>query len=96
MGDETKQEPRDALHSALQDLHSALEGADDLDASDREELVEAIEEIRAKLVVETDADEDEDSIGGRMIAAIERFEDRHPDLTKIMGRIANTLSDMGI
>ncbi|MBW2726786.1 MAG: DUF4404 family protein, partial [Deltaproteobacteria bacterium] len=29
-------------------------------------------------------------------AAVERFEDRHPELTKMIGRVADSLSDMGI
>lgn len=99
MGDESKQpsnqQSEDALQAALHDLHTALDGAEDLDAEDREDLVTAIEEIREKLGDSEEAQED-DSIGGRMLAAIERFEDRHPDLTKIMGRIADSLSEMGI
>jgi hypothetical protein len=95
LSNDSKKQSQDAIHEALHDLHAALDGAENLEASDREDLVSAIDEIRTALG-DDDPSKDQNTIGGRLRSAIERFEDRHPDLTKIMGRIANSLSDMGI
>ncbi|MBW2387313.1 MAG: DUF4404 family protein [Deltaproteobacteria bacterium] len=89
------EESKQKLQDALRDLHGALETADDLDESDRGELTSAIEEIRAVLG-DPDAGSESDSLRGRLRAAVERFEDRHPELTKMIGRVADSLSDMGI
>ena len=89
------QEAYSGLTDAIQELHVALDATDNLEPSDRDDLVSAIDEIRAVLGDE-DASPQPDTLGGRFSAAIERFEDRHPDLTKIMGRVADALSEMGI
>jgi hypothetical protein len=89
------EESKQNLQDALRDLHSALETAQDLDESDRAELTSAIEEIRGVLG-EEEAGSGSDTLGGRLRSAIERFEDRHPELTKLIGRVADSLSEMGI
>lgn len=91
MADKSNQDLRDAI----QELHAALEAKDDLDATERNDLTAAIDDIRAALTDDTTSSQP-DTLGSRFRTAIERFEDRHPDLTKIMGRVADALSEMGI
>ena len=88
-------ESKQNIHDALRDLHGALETAENLDESDRGEIASAIEEIR-EVLGDPDAGSRSDSLRGRLRAAVERFEDRHPELTAIIGRVADSLSEMGI
>lgn len=88
-------ESNQSLQDALRDLHAALEKTEDLDAGDRDELMSAIEEIRDALG-DPAAGSGSDTLRGRLRAAVERFEDRHPELTKVIGRVADSLSEMGI
>jgi hypothetical protein len=89
------EEPKQNLQDALRDLHGALETAQDLDESDRTELNSAIDEIRAALG-DGEPGSESDTLRGRLRAAVERFEDRHPELTKVIGSVADSLSEMGI
>lgn len=89
------EESKQNIHEALRDLHDALETAQDLDASDRGEIAAAIDEIRGVLD-DSDAENQSDTLGGRLRAAVEHFEGRHPELTALIGRVADSLSEMGI
>lgn len=86
------------LHDVLRDLHKALETTQDLDASDREELDAAIAEIRATLdsTQKQNQAADAETLRGRLGAAVERFEGRHPELTQLVGRLADSLSELGV
>lgn len=83
------------IQDALRDLHEALEAAKDLDERDRGELASTIEEIQA-LLGDSNGEGESETLGGRLRAAVERFEDRHPELTSVIGRVADSLSEMGI
>ena len=89
------EKPKQSLHDAIRDLHDVLGATEDLEEREREELASAIEEIRDALR-DPEAGRQSDSMRGRLRAAIERFEDRHPELTKMIGRVADSLSEMGI
>ena len=89
------EESKQNLQDALRDLHGALETAQDLDEHDRGELASAIEQMRVALG-EPDGGNESDTLRGQLRAAVERFEDRHPELTKLIGRVADSLSEMGI
>lgn len=88
-------ESKQSLHDAIRDLHEVLGATEDLAESDRAELASAIEEIREALG-DSGTDRQPDTLRGRLGVAIERFEDRHPELTKMIGRVADSLSEMGI
>lgn len=87
--------PQRELHDVLSEFHEVLERSTDLDASQRRELAEALAEIRNVLGEEGVASESE-SLVDRLREAIAGFEDRHPRLTEIVGRVADQLSDLGI
>lgn len=88
-------ESKQSLHDTIHDLHEALGTTENLEESERAELASAIEEIRNALG-DAGAEAPPDGLRGRLRAAIARFEDRHPELTKIIGRVADSLSEMGI
>jgi hypothetical protein len=89
MGDADRQ-----LHEALNEVHELLEDTADLQEEDRAELRSAIREIRVAL--DAGAESDAGSIRERLKAAVERFEESHPRLTEMVGRIADSLAELGI
>jgi len=85
-----------SLDQILAELHEALEASgDDLDSEVRDELRQAAAEIQAALG-SPDERELSDSLAQRLRGGLERFEETHPRLTAIVGRIADALSDLGI
>lgn len=88
-------ESRIPLSEILSELHQALEDSGDLSAEVRQELREAAEDIQRALDPEDDS-ELSAPLGQRLTAALEDFEQSHPRLTGIVGRIADALSDLGI
>ncbi len=88
-------ESKQSLHDAIRDLHEVLGATENLAESERAELTAAIEEIRDALG-DPDADREPGTLRGLLRGAIARFEDRHPELTKMIGRVADSLSEMGI
>jgi hypothetical protein len=83
------------LHDAIRDLHQVLETTENLTDEDRAELESAIGEIR-EVLGDPESASGPDTLRGRLTAAVERFEDRYPELTKVIGRVADSLSEMGI
>jgi hypothetical protein len=88
-------ESKRKLHEVLGEFHEVLERSHDLDTSQKTELEVALGEIRDVLEAEGAASYPE-TIVARLREAIEGFEDRHPRLTEIVGRVADQLSDLGI
>ncbi len=88
------------LHTALGEVHELLEQASELNAEDRSELRATLREIQAALSEDGDdggdGNSDSGSIGARLRASVEHFEDRHPRLTELIGRIADSLAELGI
>jgi ABC-type transporter Mla subunit MlaD len=86
--------PTRPLQEVLSELQEALEATADLDEGLRDELRATASEINQAL------DSQEEGVlgqlGGRLQAALERVEGQHPQLTGIVGRVADALSDLGI
>ena len=82
------------LHEALNEVHELLESTADLQEEDRAELRSAIREIQVAL--DKDPESDSGSVRDRLKAAVERFEESHPRLTEMVGRIADSLAELGI
>ena len=82
------------LREVLSELHEALESTPDIDGGLREELRATAEEINEAL----DATDDSPlgQLRNRLQEAIARFEEQHPQLTGVVGRVADALSDLGI
>lgn len=83
------------LREALGEVHDLLENTRELASEDRAELRSAMRDIQNALS-EGSTDTLSGSIAEGLRAAVGRFEDRHPRLTEVIGRIADSLSEMGI
>jgi hypothetical protein len=89
-------DPRSSLPEILDELHAALEASGDELAEDvRAELREAANEIQQALDPAESA-EFSVSLRDRLTRTLESFEESHPRLTQVVGRIADALSDLGI
>jgi hypothetical protein len=83
------------LSATLASLHEALESADALDESHRDELRSAMDEIRAALDSDQRA-ELHQPILERLSGLAAHFEEEHPALTEAIGRVAHALGQLGI
>ncbi len=85
---------RDLQH-VLQEFHEVLEGTEDLEASERAMLQSTLQEIRSALGQDA-GHADSAGLVGRLRKAVEGIEDRYPRLTEAIGRVADSLSELGI
>jgi hypothetical protein len=87
---------RSSLTEILTELHEVLEASgDDLADDVRVELRETVEELRQALDPSEDA-ELSVSLRDRLSRVLEGFEESHPRITEVVGRVADALSDLGI
>jgi metal-dependent amidase/aminoacylase/carboxypeptidase family protein len=82
-----------ALREDLEKLRRELHEGPELDAETRETLAGLAEEIEE--AIERSGGR-EDTLGERLRAATEHFEESHPSLTAVVGRLADMLSGVGI
>ena len=83
-----------SLREILDELHAALERAPEIGEEGREALRRAAAEIRGALA--RPEAEREGSLADQLSASVKRFEVAHPQLTRLVGRVADALSDLGI
>ncbi len=83
-----------ALSEILEELHQTLERVSEIGSEEREALRLAARDIRGALG--RAPAEGESSLSEQLRDAVERFEDSHPKLTQVVGRVADALSDIGI
>jgi len=90
--------PRQQLNQALGALHEALESDEQIGPTDREALLEAVEEIRAALErADTgDARSQEAPLSGRVSTMIGDFEASHPRFAEILRSLSESLANLGI
>jgi len=88
-------DPKRKLTDILQELQESLERSPDLGEEARRALRETAADIREALDQE-EPTEREKSFTDQLNDALERFEGEHPQLTAVVGRIADALSDLGI
>ncbi|MFN3190586.1 MAG: DUF4404 family protein [Aureliella sp.] len=81
------------LKETLQKLHGLLNENSGLDAEDVEGLRTSVQEIEASLEQQ---EINSASLAERLQESTESFAKDHPDLTRMVGQIAETLSQMGI
>lgn len=82
------------LAAALETVHRELSDADHLDQEDVQNLQATMLEIQTAL--EQKKEPEAKSLSDRMYESARRFEESHPKLTETLGRIADTLQQMGI
>ncbi len=83
-----------ALRNELEHLHRELSEAPSLDPEARALLAEVAADIERLLA--QDAPESAAPLARRLSAATERFEETHPQLTAVVGRLADALANLGI
>ena len=88
--------PRDQLREFIQHLRDELAGGDPLSSEDRARLEGVLGEVSK--ILESEAAES--SAGSELFVELrefaERFEESHPSMALILGRIADSLSQLGI
>jgi len=90
--------PRQQLNQALVALHRELESGAEIEAEDREALLQAAREIEEAL---DRADPGEEPAEGgplskRITALIENFETSHPTFAEILSSVSESLANLGI
>lgn len=89
--------PKEQLHNRIQELLDEIEQLEAIDAAARDRLADVLQEIRAAVEENSEEpDEEGDSLTDRLKEATRDFEESHPTLTAMVGRIAESLSNLGI
>ena len=88
---------KDQLHETLQQLHRELEHAEEVEDTTRELLQSLMGDIQKVLEGTSEQSLPQHrSLIERLKDATQHFEDEHPRLTTAVGRVIDTLSNMGI
>lgn len=87
---------RKELREDLERLHRELSRSPSVDDESRQLLVELARDIEAVLERRSEAGEEHASLVERLRAATGHFEESYPDLTTLIGRIADMLARLGI
>ena len=88
--------PRDQLRESIQHLQDELSSGEPLSSEDRSQLETVLGEVSGMLESE-DVDDTEWTWSFEDLPTlVERFESTHPKLAVVLGRIADSLSQLGI
>lgn len=91
--------PREELKKTLESLHAELSQTAEVDPEVRKLLTEVAGDIEQALEEETpsaESEREESDLIDRVNNLATHFEDQHPQLAQIIGRIADGLSQLGI
>ena len=89
--------PKTQLRERIQELLGELEQVKAVDPGARDRLAAVVEEIRSAVEnSDEDGSEADDSLLDRLNEATRHFEESHPTLTAMVGRVAESLSNLGI
>ena len=85
------------IRELIRQVHATLEAEGGIANKDRALLEELSSDLQALLSQRGTATRaTHESLAGRLLAAITRFEASHPDLTTTMTQVSTALADMGI
>jgi hypothetical protein len=88
---------KDRLREDLERVHQELARSESVDAASRGLLVDLLHDIEAVLErSENERTESGDSLIQRLRETMGQFEESHPTLTELVGRVADVLSRLGI
>ena len=88
---------KDRLREDLERLHQELSRSKSVDAASRELLIDVLHDIEALLErAEPETAGPGESLIDRLRETASHFEESHPALTELVGRIADVLSRLGI
>ena len=88
--------PRDQLRVSIQHLQEELSTGEPLSSEDRAQLETVLGEVSGILDSEDSSASTEGKSFGDLPTLVERFESTHPKLAVVLGRIADSLSQLGI
>jgi hypothetical protein len=88
--------PRDQLRVSIQHLQEELSSGEPLSGEDRSELETVLGKVSSMLETEVGEESDQEWTFGDLPTMVERFEATHPKLAVVLGRIADSLSQLGI
>ena len=88
--------PRDQLRESIQHLQEELLSGEPLSSDDRSQLETVLGEVSEILDSEGSKTSTEGNSFGELPTLVERFESTHPKLAVVLGRIADSLSQLGI
>jgi len=86
--------PKTQLRQRIQDLLRELEQIETAESDARDHLVRVLDEIRE--AVEGEDDSAPETLIERLNEATHQFEESHPTLTSMVGRVAESLANLGI
>lgn len=89
--------PEQKLRATLTELQAQLDSTEGLTEEDAA-LLEQVHDRIDRLLEQTQETRREDApaIQAQVGGSLQRFEQDHPELTRLLGAIANTLSSIGI
>jgi predicted nucleic acid-binding Zn-ribbon protein len=88
---------KEPLRQTLEQLHDELEQTKKLDDASRAMLRDLMEDIQKLLEAsDEEAAERHDSLMGRLSDAMKHFEDDHPTLVAVLGRISDSLGRLAV
>jgi chromosome segregation ATPase len=88
--------PKTQLRERIQELLGELDQVEAVDPDARDRLAAVVEEIRSAVEDNDDDGEGRESLLERLNEATRHFEESHPTLTAMVGRVAESLSSLGI
>ena len=89
--------PKAQLNERIEELLGELEQVEAADQAARERLTNVLDEIRQAIEeVGEQAADSEESLLERLNEAARHFGESHPTLTAMVGRVADSLSNLGI
>jgi hypothetical protein len=84
------------LRRRLEALHRELEATEEVDPEAQSLLGEVMEDIRELLERSGESPHTHQSLADRLGEAARHYEESHPALFAVVGRVVDTLSNMGI
>jgi DNA repair exonuclease SbcCD ATPase subunit len=87
---------KEQLHERLRELHAQLQQLESVDEPDRKLLQQLSADIQELLEQQRDEPRQYRRLGERLTETVERLEASHPNLSLLMGQMADALSKMGI
>jgi len=89
--------PKAQLSERIQELLGELERVETTDEEARDRLANVLKDIREAIEERgEEASDENESLLERLNEATHHFEESHPTLTAMVGRIADSLSNLGI
>jgi len=88
--------PRDQLRESIAHLQEELSGGEPLSPDDRARLESVLGEVSGILESDDSGEPNSTGIFDELPSLVERFETTHPKLAVVLGRIADSLSQLGI